>query len=293
MIRPNKFGFNIDTQYTNPFQNKVLFEDDLIVVKAKEEFNQMVEILESHEIEVLVYDDQDSGLPDSVFVNNWITVLPEKKIVLFPMHTENRRSERRGDIIQDLKTKFEINEVIDLSYFENDNLFLESTGSVVFDYVSRVAYASLSKRTNEEVFRKLCELIGFEGFVFSSFDIKGTPIYHTNVVLTIGQHFAILCSDSIEDVLERSLIKKKLEASGKEVIEISISQMNNFAGNCFEVINKNKEPKLIMSRTAFHIFNQKQIVSLEKYVQIIQVNISIIERIGGGSTRCMMMGVNV
>ena len=273
-------------------QNEVDFDQKYIASKAIEEFDNMVETLLSHQINVHTFEDSaEETLPDAVFINNWITVMPNKELFLFPMAAKSRRGERRHDIVEALKDKVVINDVTDLSHHEGEGQFLESTGSMVFDYPSMSAYATISNRTSEKVFNDFCEKCDYEGFAFKSADIKGRPVYHTNILLSIATRYVILCADSIENSLERALLIKRFEKMGKEVIDISLAQMQNFAGNCMEVYNSNSESKLVMSRTGFSSLKPSQIQAIEKYSDIVIVNVSIIERVGGGSARCMMMGV--
>ncbi|MFD1552252.1 amidinotransferase [Putridiphycobacter roseus] len=292
MLRPNNFGFNIFTKNTNPFQNEVNATTEFIQQKALLEFDDMVDVLESHHIDVVIFEDSiDEKLPDAVFFNNWMAIMPNKKAFLFPMMAASRRGERRKEIIDTIVDKFDIQELVDWSHFENEDKFLESTGSMVFDFDKDIAYAIESSRTDEKLFHDFCQLNGLQGFYFGAFDMNGVPIYHTNVIMSVAKDYAIICLACIEDLMERNMIKNKLMASGKEVIDLSFNQLNNFAGNCMEVINQLGESKLLISRTAYHALNDTQISIIRKYSDIVQTNISIIERVGGGSTRCMLMGV--
>lgn len=292
MLRPKNFGFNISTKSTNPLQNDIEFDQKYIAEKAISEFDNLIETLLDHEINVKIFDDdQDLMLPDAVFLNNWLAITPCMRLYLFPMASESRRGERRTEIIDGLVKTIQVNEIIDLSHFESNNLFLESTGSIVFDYDHKIAYASISNRTSEKLFNDFCSEIGFEGFIFNSFDLKGLPIYHTNILLSIANSYSIVCLDCIENSLERAILSKKLAKTGKTIVEISYSQMQSFAGNCLEVFDRNGKSKLIMSRTGYSTLKPGQISTIEQYSEIVIVNVSIIERIGGGSVRCMMMGV--
>ncbi len=292
MLRPNSFGFNTETKYTNPFQNEILEDEEFIRIKAVEEFDHMVEELRSNGLNVVVFDDVNEGSPDAVFMNSWVSVFPDNKAAIYPIFTENRREERRIDIINDLREIAKIDDIYDLTFFEKENKFLESTSSLVFDYYSKIAYASISSRTDENVINYLCDLLGYESFVFSAYDFMRRPICHTNIILSIARDYAIICLDAIEDLLERTIIRKKIEHSGKEIIEITLNQVQNFSGNCLEVFDSEGKSKLVMSRTAYHSLRKNQADRIEKYSEIILVNVSIIERIGGGSVCCMMMGVN-
>lgn len=292
MLKPKNFGFNKDTKSTNPFQNEVNFDQKYIARKAEAEFDDMLSLLLDQKINVHAFeDDHTSKLPDAIFLNNWLAVTPEKDLYLFPMASPSRRGERRLTVIDDLKKKIEVVNTIDLSHFENTEVFLESTGSVVFDYQNRIAYASISSRTNAKLFDDFCKQINFTGFSFNAVDLNGKPIYHTNILMSISSNYVIICLDCIVNALERAMMLKMFEQSGKTVIEISINQLNNFAGNCLEVYNTNYQSKLVMSRTGYSSLKVHQIAQIEQFSEIIAVNVSIIERVGGGSVRCMMMGV--
>lgn len=292
MLRPNNFGFNNDTKNSNPWQNNVKFDQKYIASKALSEFDEMVEVLTSHQIKVhILKDSLSEKLPDAIFLNNWFTITPENDLFLFPLAYESRRGERRFELIEQIQDALNIQNTYDLSHFEKEQIFLESTGSIVFDYEYKRAYASISDRTNEKLFDSFCAKIDYKGFVFNCFDLKGLPIYHTNVLLSIASAYAIVCLDTIESNLEKAFMKKLLEQSEKVVIDISIHQMLSFSGNCLEVYDNNGKSKLVISRTGYSALKEEQIEIIEKYSEFIVVNVSIIERVGGGSARCMMMGV--
>ena len=292
MLRPNNFGFNSETKVTNSFQNIIEENENIIRDKAIHEFDEMVETLKNNNINIKIFKDKKEKLPDSVFMNNWISIFPDGKLVTYPISTNVRRREKRNDIVNQIIEEFDITEYIDLSDFEKENKFLEGTGSVVFDYENKIAYASLSARTNEEVFNTLCNRLGYKGFVFSATNIDGLPIYHTNVVMSVARDYALLCTECITDPLEKNLIISALKNSGKKIIELSFNQLNRYAGNALEVFDKNGKSKLVMSRTAFSSLTDNQIKKIENNSEIVSVNISIIERVGGGSARCMLTGVN-
>ncbi|MFK8038454.1 MAG: citrulline utilization hydrolase CtlX [Crocinitomicaceae bacterium] len=292
MLRPNNFGFNYDTKSTNPFQNNVSFNQKSIAEKAIIEFDEMIEVLVNENINVHVFEDDNKNVnPDAVFLNNWLAVTPEKQLCLFPMFAKSRRKERRGDIIESLKNEILINNTLDLSHYEKSEVFLESTGSIVLDYQNRIAYASISDRTNSKLFEAFCTEIDFEGFSFNASDLNGLPIYHTNVLLSIANQYAIICLDCIESSLERALIVKMLKKSGKVIIEISFTQLMNYSANCLEVFDSSNQSKLVMSKTGYSALNSYQIKSIRSYSPFVIVDIPTIEQVGGGSARCMMMGV--
>jgi len=292
MLRPNNFGFNNDTKSSNPWQNDINFDQKYIAKKATQEFDDMVEVLTRHDIKVHVLKDSLSAkLPDAIFLNNWFTITPHHDLFLFPLASESRRGERRRELIAQIQAIANIKNTVDLSDFEKEQMFLESTGSIVFDYIHKYAFASISGRTNEKLFDMFCSKINYKGFVFNCFDLKGLPIYHTNVLLSIASEYAIVCLDTIENNLEKAYLSKLLEKCGKEIIKISIHQMLNFAGNCMEVYDQKGLSKLVISRTGYSALKADQIAKIEKYSEFVIVNISIIERVGGGSARCMMMGI--
>lgn len=289
LIRPANFSFNSETAGSNVFQNEMKYDFNTLENSVLNEFELFSETLNINGINTFIFDDTKSPVkPDAVFPNNWISFHNNGKVIIYPMLAENRRLEKRFDIIEKLKEKFNIKEVIDLSYFEKENKFLEGTGSIVFDHKNKIAYASLSPRTNEIVLNKLCELINYKPFVFNSYDINGNEIYHTNVMMTLGENFAVICLESISDSKEKNLILNLLEKSGKEIIPISLQQMYSFAGNMLELINNSGEKIIVMSQTAFNSLNSFQKTKLENFAKLIPLNVNIIETIGGGSVRCMI-----
>ena len=210
------------------------------------------------------------------------------EITLFPMAAPNRRLERRREIIQMLRRDFEVRNIMDLSPDENDDKFLEGTGSIVFDHISRVAYACISERTNPTLFEEFCKSINYIAVPFYAFDLEGKPIYHTNVMMCIGTDVALVCSESIKDQKERHRLVQKLKSASREIVDISFDQMNQFTGNMLEVTSTKEEKLLVMSTQAFKALNKEQIDTLEKHVRIIHSPLYTIEKTGGGSARCMM-----
>lgn len=285
MIRPHGFGYNPETAESNHFQQKT----DVSAEAAQLEFDKMVELLEAHGVKVRVFDDLQSDLTDSVFPNNWITQIPGKCVVVFPMEARSRRREIREDVIRWLSTTTEL-EILDLSSKASEGIYLEGTGSIVFDHENRTAYACESSRTNLNLLSELCYKIGYDPVSFRSVDVNGNEIYHTNVMMSVAEEFAVVCLESIENAIERSLLRRKLEADGKEIIEISYPQMNSFAGNCFEVAGEDGSC-LILSQTAFQSLKTEQIKTIEKHCAIIHPDIHLIESAGGGSVRCMVAGL--
>ena len=293
MIEPVSFGYNYQTAKNNFFQQNDSVSVESIQEKAKEEFRNMVEKLRKFGINVLVVKDTEQPhTPDSIFPNNWISFHSDGKVVLYPMYAENRRVERREDILDSIeKEGFIINEIIDYSLAEEEDIFLEGTGSMVLDRTNEIAYAAISERTNEELFIEFCEDMEFSPVVFHSTQEKNGkryPVYHTNVMMSVAEDFAIICKESIQDVKERKLVIDFLQTTKKEVIIISEEQMNHFLGNTLQLENDKKERFLVMSNTAYQSLNAGQINAINKYSQILVFDIPTIEKYGGGGVRCML-----
>ena len=292
MIEPVAFGFNEQTAVNNYFQVQ---QEGNVQDKALKEFNAFVEKLRAKDINVItIKDTLEPKTPDSIFPNNWVSFHADGKVVLYPMFAENRRLERRDDIINQIKEQFEVTEVIDYSGAEKDNLFLEGTGSMIFDHDNKLAYGSVSLRLDEGLFRKFCSDFGFQPVVFHSYQTAGEerlPIYHTNVMMCVADKFVVICLDCIDDESERNNVIETIKNSGKELIEISEDQMQNFAGNMLQVHNKSGEKFLVMSQSAYKSLNRDQVSAIEKYCEIIYSDLEVIETNGGGSARCMLAEV--
>jgi len=292
MIRPVNFNFNEQTAESNKFQNKGT--DENINFSAQVAFDQFVYQLELRGINVMVIEDTPEPFtPDSIFPNNWISMHHSGKVVLYPMEAPNRREERRRDILDKIKHKYDLNVVLDFTHFEEENKFLEGTGSLVLDRIHRVAFACISSRTNPDVLAAWKKQMNYDLVTFNAFDQNHHPIYHTNVVMCMGDTFCVICLESISDLDERLLIKQKLESLGKEVIEISLGQMNEFAGNMLLLKNKAEKKFLVMSDRAFKSLTKYQIEILEDYAEIIHPDLGIIETYGGGSARCMIAEIHL
>ncbi len=285
LIRPANFGFNEETRASNVFQKELNEDAETVRQKASLEFETFASQLKSHGVDVFVFDDTPTPLKtDAVFPNNWVSFHADGTIVLYPMLSSNRRHERRADIIESLKDRFEITNIIDFSIYESENLFLEGTGSIVFDHSNKIAYAALSPRTDKELFLDLCEKLNYKPVIFTAHDRRGSEIYHTNVMLCIGEEFAVICLESITDEGERANIFSKLATTGHEIVDITFDQMNSFAGNMLLVRND----LLVMSQSAFDSLTKTQKRTLEKYCELLPLAIPIIETVGGGSARCMI-----
>jgi hypothetical protein len=290
MIRPVNFGFNEETAASNAFQKK---DADMgVQQKALQEFDRMVNTLRENGVDVTVIDDTpEPYTPDSIFPNNWVSFHSDGGVFLYPMQAENRRLERREDIISRLEDCFAVKHVIDLSHFEQENKFLEGTGSMVLDRGNKIIYACLSPRTNRDVLDLFCEQTGYTAICFDAMDAHGKPIYHTNVLMCIGSKFAVICLDSIPNPHEKVTVTESLKSTKKEIIDISFEQMNRFAGNMLEVKNKSGESLIVMSQNAYNSLLASQKETLKKYGKLVYADINTIETNGGGSARCMMAEV--
>ncbi|MGL4362727.1 MAG: citrulline utilization hydrolase CtlX [Cellulosilyticaceae bacterium] len=289
MVRPASFGFNAQTAESNAFQQKPTQAAEEIQAKAVTEFDDFVAQLRALRIDVTVAQDSaEPTKPDAIFPNNWVSFHPDGQVFLFPMCTPNRRWERDPKIIQQIAESFDIKQINDLSATENQNMILEGTGSMVFDHINKIGYACLSPRTHKTLFENFCQKIGYQPISFTALDKSGGEIYHTNVVMCIGEGFVVICLESIPDKLEQKKIRNSFNKNEIEIIAISLDQMNNFAGNMLEVSNKNGKKYLIMSKTAYTSLNYTQQGIIRKYSEIVSVDIPTIESIGGGSARCMM-----
>lgn len=297
MIRPVAFRMNEQTAVNNYYQ-KVL--DHLLPAtanaKAQEEFDAFVKKLRAVGVNVIVVDDTaNPDTPDSIFPNNWISFHENGDVVLYPMFAENRRGERREDLLDIVEDHgFVINEIMDYTSAEEDGFYLEGTGSVVLDRENGKAYCALSPRSDEELFIEFCEDFEFSPVLFEAFqtvDGERKLIYHTNVMLCIGDTFAVICAESIDDKKERKMVLDSLRGDGKEIILITEAQVNSFAGNMLEVRGADDRRYLVMSSSAYQSLTKKQIAQLEEHLTILSSSLDTIEACGGGSARCMMAEV--
>ncbi len=292
MIRPVDFKFNTQTAGNNKFQEATL--QDNVQQQALAEFDGFVAMLRSNGVDVTVIDDTlQPETPDSIFPNNWVSFHEDGSVYLYPMFSENRRLERRRDIIDTIGEKFQLNHVSDLSFFEQQVLFLEGTGSMVLDRQNKIAYACLSVRTDEEVLNNFCMLTGYTPVAFQAVDESRFPIYHTNVMMCIGDQFAVVCFDSIPNSAEKEMVKQSLLATGKELVDITFDQMNHFAGNMLQVKGKDGQSLLVMSEQAYLSLNPEQLATLTQYAKIVHAPLYTIEKNGGGSARCMLAEVHL
>lgn len=294
MIRPVAFRMNEQTAVNNYYQ-KVL--DNLLPAtvnaKAQQEFDAFVTKLQAVGVDVTVVDDTlDPDTPDSIFPNNWISFHQNGDVVLYPMFAENRRSERREEILDILEDKgFHIENIVDYTSAETDGFYLEGTGSLLLDRANGIAYCALSPRADEELFIEFCEDFDMAPVIFNAYQTINNErklIYHTNVMMCLGTTFAVICADCIDDKQERKFVLEQIKKSGKEVILISEAQVNNFAGNMLELVGANQQKLLVMSAAAHLSLTADQLAKLEKHAQIVSSSLDTIEACGGGSARCMM-----
>ena len=297
MIKPVHFRGNDQTAVNNFYQSKQTITSEEAQHKALVEFEKFVDKLRQNEIEVIVMlDNENQDTPDSIFPNNWISFHENGDVAIYPMFAENRRLERREDIIDYMELQgLSIRNKIDFTSWESQNKFLEGTGSLVLDRENKIAYAALSERTEEEVLEDFKSKMDYEVVAFHSNQTangKRVPVYHTNVMMAMGDSFCIACMDSIDDEAEKNELILSLTTSGKEIVEISEGQMGQFAGNALQVKNKNGKTVLVMSETAAKSLNTDQLEDLQKYNDIIISSpLDTIESLGGGSARCMMAEV--
>ncbi|TDE11376.1 citrulline utilization hydrolase CtlX [Dyadobacter psychrotolerans] len=292
MIRPVQFAFNTETAASNEFQQAG--SGQKAQEEAREEFDLMISQIKNTGINLHIFDDNDDHYrPDAVFSNNWVSFHQSGKVVLYPMMAENRRVERRPDIIEALGKEYKIEEIIDLTYFEKEGKFLEGTGSMVLDRRYKIAYACLSPRTHPEVLEAFADALGYEIISFSASDENDKPVYHTNVLMCIGDIFAVVCLEAIKNPDERLLVRSALEETNKYIVEISLDQVRHFAGNMLMVRNTRQDKFLIMSTQAYESLTKKQREILNDYARMFHTDLSVIEANGGGSARCMLTEIHL
>lgn len=294
MVYPESFGFNAQTAGSNSFQSDTGETPKQIRDKAVNEFNNMVKTLQQNGVNVLVMgNDSEEDLPDAVFPNNWVATYEDGTVILFPMLTPNRRLERQADIAESIfePSDFKVTKLIDLTHYENKQMILEGTGSLVLDRKHNAAFAIESERTSRELFDEYCNLMNIpeeNRLFFHADDERGRPIYHTNVIMSIGEGFAVICDECISGYDERNDVLDKLEELGLEVIKINYKQLNSFCGNILNLKSNKGESLIVMSQNARSGFTEEQTKTLEKYGKVVPVDINTIETIGGGSARCMI-----
>lgn len=297
MIEPVDFRFNEETAVNNYFQNKADEPAESVQEKALTEFRNMVSKLREHGVNVIVLKDTPNPhTPDSIFPNNWISFHENKMIALYPMFAKNRRAERREEDVLDLlgEKGFDTEEVMDYTSAEEDDIFLEGTGSIILDRQNKIAYAAVSPRTDPRLFLEFCEDFEYTPIIFEANQtVNGErmQIYHTNVMMCVADEYAIICLSTIDEKSEKKLVTDTLTNTGKQIIDITEEQMHKFAGNMLQVGGIGNSKFLVMSQTAYDSLTKYQITEIEKYNPIIAVDINTIETLGGGSARCMMAEV--
>jgi len=294
MIRPASFRMNEETAVNNFFQKSTEELNATTNKKAQAEFDAFVQKLKNEGVEVhVVEDDAQLNTPDALFPNNWISFHENGNVALYPMFAENRRRERREEVFLQLEEKgFAFNQIFDYTQAEDEGVFLEGTGSLILDRTNRKAYCALSPRADEELLIEFCEDFEFMPVIFTANqDVNGKrlPIYHTNVMMCIGEGFAVICTATIDDAKERKNVLQQLKNDGKEIIDITEAQMQNFAGNMLQVKSAtSNDTFLVMSQSARNALTQNQVSKIEKFTQILSTDLTCIETNGGGSARCMM-----
>ncbi|MCU0427500.1 MAG: arginine deiminase-related protein [Candidatus Kapabacteria bacterium] len=298
MIAPVRFGFNPDAADTNSFMESdsglSREEREKIQLAAREEFMNFAETLRGAGITVeIVEDTPEPHTPDSIFPNNWISFHSDRRIVLYPMEPENRRLERRADIVIRMANTFGFEQTEDLSGFEDTGVFLEGTGSLVLDRVNKIAYANRSSRMHSEALRDFARRMGYTAIEFSSRRKDGGQIYHTNVIMAVGEGAAVICSEVLPDEKERALVLDSLRKHQGTVIEITEAQMNEFAGNMLHLRTKDGNKVWVMSSRAYQALLPEQKAALERDSTLLHAPLDVIERYGGGSARCMLAEIFV
>jgi len=293
MIRPRWFYSNPETAADNAFQRSVARDAEGMNVAARGEFDAAVNALRGAGVTVHVFDDTaNPEKPDAVFPNNWISTHHDGRVALFPMYSALRRAERRRDVIDELRKSHRITEVIDYSVFEERGIYLEGTGSLVLDHVNRIAYISLSHRSNPKVIERFAEDFGYEPVTFTSIGPNGQPIYHTNVMMCVGTKLALVGLDTIANESEKKQLRARLQATGKEVVALDSDQVANFAGNAIELDNGQGVKLLVLSARAISTFNEKQQMVLARHARLLPLKLPTIE-LGGGSARCMIAEIHL
>jgi hypothetical protein len=286
MIRPVNFSFNAETAVNNAFQSAAT---DNAQKQALKEFEDFAALLKSNGVDVTIIDDtREPYTPDSIFPNNWVSFHGDGTVCLYPMYAQNRRLERKPEVLQKVSRKFDIRATLDFSGYEQQGLFLEGTGSMVLDRDKKIAYAGLSPRTDQSVLLDFCSKMGYTPKSFTAVDGKGSSIYHTNVVMCVADRYVVICLASIADPTERESLIDTIRQSGKDIIDISLSQLNQFAGNMLQVQNDKGEKFLVMSSQAYTSLEPAQISRLTGFNRILHSPLTTIETNGGGSARCML-----
>ena len=291
MIRPHHFAPNEQTRQDNSFQSIAPFDRNLVATQAYEQVTTMAKTLESHGVTVHLFEDATDRTPDSVFPNNWFSTHLGGQIAIYPMYAPNRRNERRSDIIDLLKAQYRVQDVIDYSGLEYDNIFLEGTGAMVLDHVERVAYAARSNRTDSHVLERFCTQFNIEPMVFDAKDEQGTDIYHTNVLMCVATDIVFMGLEMVTSGSRRAELINRFRESNRKVIELTPDQIASFAGNMLEVQGQ-QGPLLALPQCAYDSLTKDQIKQIEKHLRLLPLPIPTIEK-AGGSIRCMLAGIHL
>ncbi len=297
MIRPVQFRFNEQTAVNNYYQKNSSDSSRQVQFDALKQFDTFVQKLRDKGVNVIVVNDTPvPSTPDSIFPNNWVSFHQDGRVGLYPMFAENRRQERRQDILETLKSEysFKLSEVVDFTHFEIHQKYLEGTGSMIFDRPNKLVYAIISERMNEDALAEFCSVFGYNPVVFHAYQSVGDkrlPIYHTNVMMCVANEFVVICLDAIDDEEEQKFVCEAIKKTGKEIIAISEDQTQQFAGNMLQVLGDKEKPYLVMSTAAFNSLKIDQVEKIESYCPIIHSDLHTIEELGGGSARCMMAEV--
>jgi hypothetical protein len=293
MVRPCRFYPNPETAADNAFQARVNCATETLSVVARKEFDAAVEVIRAAGVNVHVFEDTAKPeKPDAVFPNNWISTHHDGRVALFPMYSALRRQERRHDVVGELRKHYRVTEVIDYSAFEKKGRWLEGTGSLVLDHLNKIAYVSLSNRSDPAVIHRFTEDFNYEPVSFTSIGSGGRPIYHTNVMMCIGTAFALVGLEMILNKAERQQVRARLERSGKDIVDLSSHQIENFAGNAIELHSKHGEKLLVLSKRAIKTLTEEQLARLTRYVHLVPLELPTIE-LGGGSARCMIATIHL
>jgi hypothetical protein len=296
MVRPVRFCYNAETAVDNAFQKESDTNTESIQAKARQEFDNYVSILKSKGVEVAVFEDTlEPHKPDSIFPNNWISFHEDGTTVLYPMKANNRRVERRPDIVEGIETtyNFNIQNKIDISKEEDAGRILEGTGSIVFDYINRIAYACVSQRTDKSLLDEIASKLGYKVVAFTSVDANGKEIYHTNVMMCVAERYALICAQSITNTQEREAVLKSLTETGHEVVLLSYEQIGSFAGNALQVRGQEGKCVLIISKKGYDSLSEDQKETIQQYDEIVPIPLDTIETNGGGSARCMIADIRL
>lgn len=290
MVRPHRFTVNLATAADNAYQRAAAGTPDAARL-AYEQSSRLAEVLAEAGIEVSLFEDETGLSPDSVFPNNWFTTHPDGQVVLCPMYAHNRRQERRGDVVERLRAAFQVSQVIDLSAAEEAGQFLEGTGAVVIDHAGGLAYGCRSHRLSQELFGHYCRLLGLEPVLFDAVDAAGKPVFHTNIMLSVGESVVLIGSELIRDPAQRAAVLDTLRVAGRTVVELTEAQVRGFAGNALQLTGDDG-PVLAMSTTARAALRPDQVEAISRSSKILSTDVSTIE-VSGGSVRCMLAGIHL